>query len=251
VLEKVAMGVLNTGIVVGAIGVIASIAVATTIVPGAIIAGTSLGLKEGFKFKYKNKHKGIYTDAKRDQKILYSGIKEYQDTISKEEQKDLNKKLVYIRDKLIMPVKVVDLTDEQKKDISRIQEVTNKDSFNEKDSQKMVMGSKNWYMLFTECKSGITIEDVVMPGNSCLKKNNGKDSQEALLASLKQLVLAAKKNGREVNFNIANEKTNKFCERYSKDVLDKFDRSVEEKISKDRRNAIEKNKENEGIEISR
>lgn len=196
-------------------------AASTVSLPGLLsCAVVGLGVKTVFKKRCKTEHKGIYTDAKKDQKIFYDGKDTAsKDRISKEIQEELNKKLTYRQDKIFMPVKVSELSDEIKKDILRTQEITGRDEFSEDDKDKFIVGSKNWYMLFSNSEQQVKIDDIVMQGNNCMKKGKSKDSQKDALDVLKKLVLSAGNSGKSIAFNIEDDKTNKFCYRFAQNAM--------------------------------
>lgn len=233
VLEKFSMGALNTFGVLGILGTALSLVTAGPVAEFAIMGGIALGSKTAFKKIYKNNHKGIYTDAKKDQKIFYDGRdSRSKEIISREEFRELSKKLKYRENEIFMPTKVSELEDNIKKAVIRTQEVTGREEFGEEDKEKYIVGSKNWYMLFSNEEEEIVINDVVLQGNNCMKEGKNKDSQKDLLNSLKQIVLSAKKNGKMISFDIGDDKINAFCYKYANEVLKEQDSRTEIKESR-------------------
>lgn len=197
ILGMTALGIVGFGMGFGVAAIAASAAIASD------------------KIVKKNKIKGVYSDASKEQRILRDGRKEEditKDILSILKRKKLQQKLVYNEVNAISnPVELSKLTLEEKNKLRRLSETNSKGKEIDLSGEKMVIGNlENWAAIFSNNTGKLVLENVLLPGSMSLHGSNKRltDAQKDLLDCVCDLA-----QSRNVEFNCDDKNINKYFEK--------------------------------------
>lgn len=179
----------------------------------------------GEKILERKKIGGTYTDARKEQRILYDGK---ENEIEKEKEKEnesfsidkLREKLTYSMNSIQKPIKISDLNSEQRKQFRRLREENGKEEYTKEDDDKYVVGNgKNWCATISRDGENITVNEIVTsnkllygPFGGVFDKDDFSkmaDNQEELLKCLSGIASCCN----QFDIKTENPKLNKYIER--------------------------------------
>lgn len=164
---------------------------------------------------------GTYTDARKEQRILYDGK---ENEIEKENESfsidKLREKLAYSMNSIQKPIKISDLNSEQRKQFRRLREENGKEDYTKEDDNKYVIGNgKNWCATISRDGENITVNEIVTsnkllygPFSGVFDKDDFSkmaDNQEELLKCLSCIASCCN----QFDIKTENPKLNKYIER--------------------------------------
>ena len=163
----------------------------------------------------KNKIKGVYSDASKEQRILRDGREKEdftKDLLAILKRKKLQQKLVYNEVNAISnPVELSKLTLEEKNKLRLLSERNSKGKEFDLSGEKMVIGNlENWAAIFSNNTGKLVLENVFLPNSMRLRGSNKRltDAQKDLLDCVCDLA-----QSRNVEFNCDDKNINKYFEK--------------------------------------
>ena len=152
-----------------------------------------------------------YSDA-FEQRVLYDGRENSEvERIHDRDQLDqLQEKLVYSKyERVSKPIRIAELTPEQRKDFRRLREATGRGDFTEQDQDRYIIGNgHNWSAVLTRDGENVTVNDISMLNSFGFGKKQAMlaDAQVELMSTLQ--AIAEKSDG--ITFETGDKKIDRY-----------------------------------------
>ncbi|MBQ6860651.1 MAG: hypothetical protein IJO08_03290 [Clostridia bacterium] len=189
---------------------------AAMVVTGAPVAGIAFGAW-GVYANTKLKRKKVnhtYSDA-FEQRVLEDGRKrsDVEKIHDKDALEQLQEKLIYSKyERVSKPIKIAELTPEQRKDFRRLREAAGREDFTEQDQDRYIIGNgHNWSAVLTRDGENVTVNDISMLNSFGFGKKQAMlaDAQVELMSTLQ--AIAEKSDG--ITFETGDKKIDRYLGR--------------------------------------